>query len=85
MRYKFCQQLKNSIFLGHDSLIHCCTCDQDRSPTFFHYYKGERINWKAVIEEKLRISKRQKREIFRFPHAKNVIFLKRATGMKGDI
>lgn len=83
MRYKFCQQLKNSIFLGHDSLIHCCTCDQDRSPTFFHYYKGERINWKAVIEEKLRYQQEAKKGNIPFSACEKCHFFKESDWDEG--
>lgn len=76
MKYKFCEQLQKSIYLGYDTLIHCCTCDDDRSPTFVHYYKGQRVNWRAVADEKLRLQKEAKKGKIPFSACENCHFLK---------
>lgn len=59
--YKFCKQLQSSVYFGFDTLVHCCSCDLDRTPTFIHYYRGQRINWKAVINEKLKLQEKAKK------------------------
>jgi len=76
MKYKFCEQLQKSVFLGFDSLLHCCTCDLDRSPTFFHYYKGEKIDWRNVIDEKIRLQNEAKKGKIPFSACENCHFLK---------
>jgi organic radical activating enzyme len=60
MNYKFCEQLQKSVFFGFDSLLHCCNCDLDRSPCFYFYYSGKRVNWKKVIAQKEKLQERAK-------------------------
>ena len=63
MKYKFCKQLQNSIFIGFDSLVHCCNCTQDQSPVFQKNYKGQKVDWKAIVDEKLKFQENAKYSI----------------------
>ncbi len=81
--YKFCSQLQKSIYFGFDTLIHCCTCDADRSPTFEHYYKGQKIDWKMVVAEKVKKQEEAKRGKIPFTACEKCHFYKDAEWEEG--
>lgn len=53
MKYKFCEQLKKSIFFDSNAIVHCCNCTQVKDTVFLENYKGEKIDWNKLIQEKL--------------------------------
>lgn len=62
MEYKFCEQLKNSVYFAWDSVYHCCNCgSQYIAPVVRENYKGEYINWKDVIKEKIALQDKAKK------------------------
>lgn len=75
MYYKFCEQLQKSVFLGFDSLLHCCNCDLDRSPCFYFYYDGRKVNWKKVVAQKNRLQERAKKGKIPFRACENCCML----------
>ncbi len=61
MRYRFCRQLKNSIFFANNEIIHCCACSEDISPKFYTEYKGELFENERISEEKREAAGRAKK------------------------
>ncbi len=82
-KYRFCEQLQKSIYFGYDTLIHCCSCDIDRSPTFVHYYSGQRVNWRAVVDEKLKLQEDAKNGKVPFTSCENCHCFKEADWDEG--
>ncbi|MCR5261798.1 MAG: radical SAM protein [Candidatus Gastranaerophilales bacterium] len=71
MRYKFCEQLKNCIFFDSSCVVHCCNCGHDRDTIIIDDYKGEKIDWKKLIKDKLKIQENAKKGIIPYNSCKN--------------
>ncbi len=50
--YKFCQQLKNSIFFANSEIIHCCAGTENLGPRFYSGYKGDIFKAENLINQK---------------------------------
>ena len=60
MTYKFCDQLKKSIFLEGSCVYHCCNCGNGTETVIVDKYKGEKLDWKKIVEQKLKFQEEAK-------------------------
>ncbi|MBQ2645256.1 hypothetical protein IJG14_06775, partial [bacterium] len=52
MKYKFCHQLKNSLFFSNNEILHCCPGVAEFAPKFLCNYFGNLFDKMQIINEK---------------------------------
>lgn len=71
MQYKFCHQLKNSLFFANGDILHCCSSTENAAPKFKINYNGEHFDKNLIIEEKQAAAQKSKGKIIPFAACKD--------------